>query len=208
MSIEINKEAIAEFLSSKLGNTFKPEDLSDETISKWVSTVEEEDESSVEDKEDKANKPEQSKDNSDGEVNSNEETDETSGEQEDEEEIDLSAINPDEMTPLEKFLYNKLVEQTEEHRAKELNTVINSSGVNDKFKAVLKRMADNGVEIEEIEKTIADFQEIEKSSQRKKGNNTLILPRGKAKGAGTNKKDNKAPKVGTVEFGKFLAKKK
>lgn len=210
MSVEVNKEAIAEFLSTKLGNTVKPEDLSDDLLAGWVSTVEDEDvednkEENATDK--KPKNPEQSDNKSDG----NDDGDTGADENEDnvdESEIDLSALNPENMSELEKFLYNKLIEQDEEHRVKELNTVINSSGVNDKFKAVLQRMADNGVEIEEIEKTIADFKEIEKSTQRKKGNNTLILPRSKTKGAGTSKKDNNAPKVGTVEFGKFLAKKK
>jgi len=183
----LNKEAIQTFLSSKLGDTFNPEEL-EEQMKSWVLPAEEP-ETEVEETATTQNE-------------TSEEEQEVSGE----EEVDLSDIDPNELDPIAKKLYDKLLEVTETSREKQISIAIGSSGLDEKHVAILERMAKNGMDISEIEATIADFKEIEESKKRKKGTALpLIFSSSKTKTPQTKKQTE--TKVGTVDFGRKLARK-
>ncbi len=185
MTAKINKAKLLEELTNKLGEeALEGFDLDDETLTSLLEVEEEIDE-----------------DEDEEEVDEIDEDDED----EEEEEDDLENIDVTKLTSGERMMYNIYLKEKKKAKQVELNALISTSGVGVKHKEVLKRMAKSGVGMNEIKKTIEDFKQVEDASTRILGRKKIV-PKAKVKTKGKVK--SKSPKVGSLEYGQFLAKKK
>lgn len=192
----ISKEALATLLATQLNN---PEITADFITDEMLAGLEIEEEETLPNPEEEEVEDEQ-------EEQDEEETDETEDENEDEEETDPFAdVDPDKLSPTERMFYDYVVSEKEKAKKREISLLIQGSQISIQHKMVLDRMAKEGMSISAIEKTIADFKQIEASSARV-GGTTKIISRSKTKGSTTTKKKDDVPKIGTKEFGAYLAK--
>lgn len=184
----INKEVLAALIATQTGNTeitadmFTDDMLVDLYIEDEVEEVEETDETEETEEED---------------VEDGEEK------EEEEEENLLEGIDPNQLSPTERMFYDYVVKQEQRAKQREISLVIQGAQVSMQHKMVLDRMAKDGMSIKSIEKTIADFKQIEASSARI-GGTTRIISKGKTKTTATQTK-NQVPKLGTKEYGIYLA---
>jgi len=109
---------------------------------------------------------------------------------------DIDTSNLDETV---KQLYEALMEERARASEKELELMIKDAGLSEKNTKIIKRMADNGVDIEAIEESIKDLAESEKES---KGKRNPFIPLRRASGSSRGKS---TPRVGTRENGERLA---
>lgn len=137
----------------------------------------------------------------------NDNTNNTNIEQDDEEdETDIFAnIDKDKLDPSAKLILEALEQQQARMNRREIGIEIDASGLNIKHKLVLNRMADNGMSKKEIQKTIADFKEIENASNRSIGIGDKFLSKNKLKTTGSA--SVKKP-LTRYDIGAMLAKKR
>jgi len=186
----INKEELIKFLAEQTGKEVDEIELGDDDLNKLYDPEEEED---FEGEEEEDIDDEDEEDDEDDDIDDDEEDDDEFGQDIDESKLDDTS----------RMIYNALLKEKERNRKKEIMNIIDVSGLKDQHKAVLKRMAKNGSKKKDIESSINDLLELEKSTKRKR-KTTLIVPKGKVSG---KKKKRTEPKVGTREYGAFLAKK-
>jgi len=130
----------------------------------------------------------------------------TEDETDDEDDTSLENIDVTQLTAGEKMIYDAFMAEKRKSAKNEINSLISTSGVGDKHRTVLKRMAKNGVSISVIRETVEDFKEVENTSNRILGRKRVV-PKSKVKTT-SKKQITNAPKIGSREFGKLLANKK
>lgn len=136
------------------------------------------------------------------ETDNEEEVEETTHESEEDEEDPLAGVDPNQLSPTERMFYEYI--QTEKKKAtqREISLLIQGSALSIQHKMILDRMAKDGVPRKSIEATIEDFRQIQASSTRNAGPTKIVS---KSKTKGTTTKQSSVPKMGTAEFGKYLA---
>jgi predicted GNAT family acetyltransferase len=138
------------------------------------------------------------------EAEESEEAEETEEVIEDEEEINpLDGVDPNKLSATERMFYDYVVAEKEKAKKREVSLIIQGSQLDIKHKMILDRMAKDGVSRKLIESTIEDLKQIQASSVRVGG--TKIVSKSKLKTKTTPAKDDKIPKMGTREYGVYLA---
>lgn len=183
----INKEALAALIIAQTGNAdFTADMIDDNMLTDLV--IDDEEVEEVEETED---------------VEETEEVDETNDEEDEEEVNPLDSVDVNQLSPTERVLYDYMVSQEKKAKQREISLLIQGAQLDIQHKMILDRMAKDGVPIKSIEATIADFKQIQASSART-ATTTRIVSKGKIKGGTTQKKPT-VPKMGTKEFGEYLA---
>lgn len=185
----INKEALAALIAAQTNNAEFTADMIDDNMMAGLINVEEQ-ETEVEENEEADTEVEETE----------EETDETPADEE--EGDDLEGIDPNNLSPTERMFYDYIQKEKQKAKSREISLIIQGSQLDIKHKMILDRMAKDGVPRKSIEATIEDFKQIQASSARV-GGTTKIVSKSKMKGTTTKKPD--VPKMGTKDFGKYLA---
>lgn len=122
-------------------------------------------------------------------------------------EIDLESINVDELSEDAKLLYKAMVKEKKERLNDKIVNLISSSNLSETQKKVVKDFSKVSNNIEQIKTMIADLEKDNKASKRVIGNSRVIGKNNVKSTVKIDKKD-KAPALGTKEFGAWLARKK
>lgn len=197
---KLDKEALMAVLQNSLGeDVLNGIDFDDDTLNGLI--VNEDDD--TDDNDDDNDDDDSGDDTDNNDTSNNNDDDDDDGE---DDEIGLENIDVTQLTAGEKMIYDAFMSEKKKSAKQEINTLISTSGVGDKHRAVLKRMAKNGIPLSVIRETVEDFKEVENTSNRVLGRKRIV-PKGKVK-TFSKKKGDKTPKIGSREFGKLLANKK
>lgn len=186
----INREALAALIVAQTGNADFTADMLDDSMLAGLINIEET-EDDVAEVEDAEEAEENTEDNESGE------------ESEEVEDDELEGIDPNQLTATERMFYDYIQKEKQRAKAREISLIIQGSQLDMKHKMILDRMAKDGVPKKSIEATIEDFKQIQASSARI-GGTTKIVSKNKMKGT-TPAKKGAVPKMGTKDFGKYLA---
>lgn len=190
----INKEALAALIAVQTGNADFTADMLDDSMLAGLTIDETELEVEEEDEEVETT-----------ETDEDEEVEETEAEEDDEDDSDpLSGVDPDQLSPTERMFYDYIQTEKKKAKSREISLLIQGSQLDIQHKMILDRMAKDGAKRKSIEATIADFKQIQASSARV-GGTTKIVSKSKIKGSSATTKKNAVPKIGTKEYGKYLA---
>ncbi|MGL5716958.1 MAG: hypothetical protein ACRCX2_28340 [Paraclostridium sp.] len=188
----INKEALANLIALQTGNNEFTADMLDDSMLAGLTI---EDEVEVDEDVEEA-------DEGSGDSESTEESEEVEVDGDDEDEDPLANIDPNQLSPTERMFYDYIQAEKKKAKQREIALLIQGSQLDIQHKMILDRMAKDGVPRKSIEATIEDFKQIKASSTRIAGPTKIVS---KSKTKGTAQTNTKVPKIGTEEFGKYLA---
>lgn len=137
------------------------------------------------------------------EIEDEEEEDKETEDEDDEEEIE---IDLDKMTPGERMIYGLFEKERARNKRKEINLVVNGAGLGAKQKEIVDLMVKNGANLKDVTKAIENFKEMTNSEKRTTAS-SIMIPKGKVKTKTVKEKQKKddKPKIGTPEYGKYMA---
>lgn len=181
----INKEALAKLIAEQTGQEFNSDLLTDDMLAEVIIPEEIIDE--------------------DDEINEEtiEETIEENIDEENDGSLKLEDIDRATLDPSSQLLYDVFMNERKREKAREISALVNGSGLTDKSRDIVDRLVKTGADADEIRKTIDGLKELESLTSKALGK-TIVVPRGKVKKT-VAKKESDKPKIGTAEYGKYLA---